>query len=1049
LIIPDRDLTGTLQAALGDGYALGRELGRGGMGVVFLARDVALDREVAVKVLSPELAPNRLLAERFIAEARLIARVRHPNIVSVYSAGTADGLLFYVMDHIPGDTLRDLLRQRGRLEPELASQIAAEIASALDAAARAGVVHRDIKPENILIEQTGSGYRALLADFGIAHAMTSEDHRTGPGMAMGTPAYMSPEQAAGEGVDARSDLYSLGIVTFEMLAGRPPFEGPRRTVISRQIVDPAPPLDRIRPGTPPHLVMAVAKALEKTAEQRWQSGEEFRRALLGGPQVTVRPPRRRARIGIVAALGLTLLALGFTALRPAGPAPGANPRHSFLILPFGNLREDETIGWLAAGSVSMLDLALSQWRDLKVVGQERVFDMLQESHVLSGEVIGLDQARRLARQAGVWTVVLGEFDRTADSLHLVARTYDVRTGDRLDVAEAWSHLGDDVRPLFDQLAAKLLDLSGAPAGLESDLAGATSTSLEAYRAYLRGLGELNTWNLGAAEAAFAEAVAIDSTFSLAFFRLAVTRGWRSTARDTLTGHALAEATRFGDRLPAREQTMIRAYRAMINTDYPEAQQLYGQLVARDSADADAWYGLGDAWFHDTEEEDHAQAMTHSLRAFRRTLALDPRFGLAYEHVSAMLTQAAVDRPVMALMPGDRFVQTAGVPGPATLRAPTLAAAGARARVAAMAAARAWTEYQPGTPRAYRALLEASLASGDPRAALEVVPRIAALWPEPVKPLADFLEARIRFSMGDAASAATILRNALAQFEPSAVPPSSLEQQAITDVLAGANVFAFLGDLAGAEAVIHAADQLRRTILPPGSIVDAYGDDRVWADARLAALHSSAGAPSFELRELWRRVSRAAGAAPEKERPALAWAGASAAQGLLIGPAADRSAVDELQALTGVPPRAEIRALAAVTTGDSATARAALAERDRETTSSSEKAPALLQAAAFAMGDPRPIAAEVRFLLGDYSGTVSLLENFQPSRFGSRSFDSRWGLLARVRLLRGLALERLGRTGDADREFRDVVAQWQGADDRLLSVVQEARAGLARLRGIKG
>ncbi len=1049
MISSDRDLTVTLQAALGDGYALGRELGRGGMGVVFLARDVALDREVAVKVISPELAPNRLLAERFIAEARLIARVRHPNIVSVYSAGTADGLLFYVMDHIPGDSLRDLLRQRGRLEPELASQIAAEIASALDAAARAGVVHRDIKPENILIEQAGSGYRALLADFGIAHAMTSEDHRTGPGMAMGTPAYMSPEQAAGEGVDARSDLYSLGIVTFEMLAGRPPFEGPRRTVISRQIVDPAPPLDRVRPGTPPHLVTAVAKALQKTPEQRWQSGEEFRQALLGGPQVRVRPPRRRTRIGIVAALGLLLLALGFTAVRPVGPAAGVNPRHSFLILPFGNLREDETIGWLAAGSVSMLDLALSQWRDLKVVGQERVFDMLQENHVESGEVIGLDQARRLARQAGVWTVVLGEFDRTADSLHLVARTYDVRTGDRLDVAEAWSHLGDDVRPLFDQLAAKLLDLSGAPAGLQSDLAGATSTSLEAYRAYLRGLGELNAWNLGAAETAFAEAVAIDSTFSLAFFRLAVTRGWRSTARDTLTGHALAEATRFGDRLPAREQTMIRAYRAMINTDYPEAQQLYGQLVARDSADADAWYGLGDAWFHDTEAADRAQAITRSLRAFRKTLALDPRFGLAYEHVSAMLTQAAVDRPMMALMPGDRFVSADGGSGQATLPASALAAAAARARVAAMAAARAWTEYQPGTPRAYRALLEASLASGDPRAALEVVPRIAALWPAPVKPLADFLEARIRFSMGDAASAATILRNALARFDPSAVPPGSLEQQAITDLLAGANVFAFLGDLAGAEAVIQAADQLRRTILPPGAVVDAYGDDRVWADARLAALHSSAGAPPFELRELWRRVSRAAGAAPEQERPALAWAGASAAQGLLIGPAADRSAVDELQALTGVPPRAEIRALAAVTVGDSAAARAALAEHDSETSSSSEKEPALLQAAAFAMGDPRPIAAEVRFLLGDYSGTVSLLENFQPSRFGSRSFDSRWGLLARVRLLRGLALERMGRTGDADREFQEVVAQWQGADDRLLSVVQEARAGLARLRGTKG
>ena len=1046
---PDRDLSQRLQAALGGAYALERELGRGGMGVVFLARDLALDREVAVKVISPELAPNQLLAERFIAEARLIAKVRHPNIVSVYSAGTADGLLYYVMDHVPGDTLRDLLNQHGRLEPELASQIAAELASALDAAARAGVVHRDIKPENILIEQTGSGYRALLADFGIAHVMSGEDNRTGPGVAMGTPAYMSPEQAAGEGVDARSDIYSLGIVTFEMLAGRPPFEGPRRTVISRQIVDPAPPLDQVRPDTPVHIVATVARALEKTADQRWQCGEEFRRAILGGPLTPAPRPRRRTRRIAVLALTAALLVLAVNALRPSGPPTGVNPRHSFLVLPFGNLRGDQTLSWLEAGSVSMLDLALSQWRDLKIIGQERVFDILEQANLPSGESIGLEQARRLARDAGVWTVVLGEFERTTDSLHLIARTYDVRTGARLDVAEAWSHLGDDVRPAFDQLAASLLDLSGAPAELRSDLAEATSTSLEAYRAYLRGQGELNAWNLASAETAFAEAVAIDSTFSLAFFRLAVTRGWRSTARDSVTDHALAEATRFGNRLPAREQTMIRAYRAMMDTEYREAQQLYRQLLATDSTDADAWYGLGDAWFHDLEATDQALAMTNSLRAFRKTLDLDPRYGLAYEHVNAMLTQAAVDQPGLALMPDDRFVLARGGAGGSVLPAPTLTAAVARARTEAMAAARAWTEYQPGTTRSHRALLEASLASGNPQAALDVVPRIASLYPEPVRPLADFLEARIRFSMGQASGAATILRGALNRLDLEAAEPGMLEQQSVTDLLAGANVFAFLGDLEGAETVIRAADQLRRTILPAGAIVDAYGDDRVWADARMAALHSSTGAPPFELRELWRRVSRAAGAATDKERPILAWAGASAAQGLLVGPAGDRSAVDELQVLTGVSPRAEIRALAAVTSGDPAGARAALAEPQSPAANPGEKEPMLNQGAAFAMGDPRPIAAEVRFLLGDYSGTVSTLESFQPDRFGSRTFDSRWGLLARIRLLRGLALEKMGRIDDADREFRGVVAQWGGADDRLLPVVQEARAGLARLHGTRG
>ena len=221
---PTLDPFASLQGALEPQYRLERELGRGGMGVVFLATDTTLDRRVAIKVVHPELAAHQSIARRFSPRPHH-RPVRHPNIVAVHTAGTADGLLYYVMDEVEGESLRQRLAREGRLDPAEAGRIVADVAAALDAARARRVVHRDVKPENVLLDRhTG---RALLADFGIARAMVAEGGvSTGQGVAVGTPAYMSPEQAAGEEVDRRSDLYALGIVGYEMLAGHPPSRGP-------------------------------------------------------------------------------------------------------------------------------------------------------------------------------------------------------------------------------------------------------------------------------------------------------------------------------------------------------------------------------------------------------------------------------------------------------------------------------------------------------------------------------------------------------------------------------------------------------------------------------------------------------------------------------------------------------------------------------------------------------------------------------------------------------------------------------------------------------
>ncbi len=268
---------------------------------------------------------------------------------------------------------------------------------------------------------------------------------------------------------------------------------------------------------------------------------------------------------------------------------------------------------------------------------------------------------------------------------------------------------------------------------------------------------------------------------------------------------------------------------------------------------------------------------------------------------------------------------------------------------------------------------------------------------------------------------------------------------VLDVLSGVNAFAFVGDLPGAEEVIRLADRLRQLAdSATAAPVAASGDGRVWQSGRLAALYAAVGAPPEELRELWRRVSRIAAGAEGPERPRLALAGAAAAQGLLVGDAADPSALAELEAITGRPVPAEFQALAAVLRGDRATARSVLAQ-----VADPEKRGALPASAAFAMGDPRPVVAETHFRLGNFGETLDQLEGFEPDAFDSRGFDPRWGLVARVRLLRGLALEKLGRLTEAGGQYQLVLGQWEGADSRLRPVVEEARAGLARIRGARG
>jgi len=318
-----------LTAALADRYRIERELGAGGMATVYLAEDLKHDRRVAVKVLRPELAAA-IGAERFLAEIRTTAALQHPHILPLFDSGIADGLLFYVMPFVSGETVRDRLSREKQLPVADAIRIAAEVASALDYAHRHGVIHRDIKPENILLHD-GS---ALVADFGIALAASKAggSRMTETGMSLGTPHYMSPEQAMGEReITARSDVYALGCVLYEMLLGEPPFTGPTAQAIVAKVLSEKPGgIIARRDRVPPGVEDAVLTALEKLPADRFATAAEFARAIgEDGPTTTRRPagpggPGSRSRTGTLLPWAIALVATGIAAwawLRPAAAPP--------------------------------------------------------------------------------------------------------------------------------------------------------------------------------------------------------------------------------------------------------------------------------------------------------------------------------------------------------------------------------------------------------------------------------------------------------------------------------------------------------------------------------------------------------------------------------------------------------------------------------------------------------------------------------------------------------------------------------------------------------
>ncbi|HUR93776.1 MAG TPA: serine/threonine-protein kinase [Gemmatimonadales bacterium] len=420
-----------LQAHLAGRYDLRGEAGRGAMAVVYRAQDLKHDRPVALKVLRPELS-GTLGPDRFLREIRIASHLSHPNILPVHDSGEVDGLLYYVMPFVAGESLRARLTREPQLPLEIALEITGDVAGALDYAHREGVIHRDIKPENILLQDG----HAVVADFGLARAVTAavDDDISSARLVVGTPLYMSPEQGAGEmQLDGRTDVYSLGCVLYEMLAGEPPFSGPSaQAILAKHLQHPLPPLRTIRPDLPPWVQERLERALVKVPAGRYRTAADFARGLV--PPSVKHGRGRVSRLLTLGLLGAGLLASVLVGRQVAGRrgADAAPPRETaatiqsdptaIAVLYFDSEGPDSLTRSIANGLTEDLIDQLGQVEALSVISANGV-------RPFRGRAAPLDS---VVKALHVGTLVAGTVEGSEDSVRVTVRLVDAASGTQLD-----------------------------------------------------------------------------------------------------------------------------------------------------------------------------------------------------------------------------------------------------------------------------------------------------------------------------------------------------------------------------------------------------------------------------------------------------------------------------------------------------------------------------------------------------------------------------------------------------------------------------------------
>jgi tetratricopeptide (TPR) repeat protein len=621
-----------------------RELRGGGMSRVFVAREKALGRTVVLKVLSPDLSAG-ISVERFRREIQLAAGLQHPNILPLLSAGRAGNFLYYTMPFVEGESLRDRLSKGGELPVRSAVRILGGVARALACAHRQGIVHRDIKPDNILL----TGDDAQVADFGIAKAISASADRsalTSVGVALGTPLYMAPEQAAADPTtDARADLYSLGVVAYEILAGQPPFQGRTAAhLLAAHAAERPIPVRERRRAVPVALGDTIMQLLEKRPADRPQSADELLSVLDVSQAASDPSPTNRVSPYASSARAVSHRGRWFAAAGAAGLllilviawlTRGESPLHVdsavVAVAPFRVSGADSSLSYLREGMVDLLAAKLSGTAGLRAADPRGVLAAWRRKARGAGDLPEQD-AVRLSQALGAGRLIQGDVVGTGQQITINAAILDTR--DHRVTAQASVEGSPDSLPrLVDRLAGQLLALEAGES--EQRLASLTSTSLPALRAYLDGQSLIRTGGFRRAAEKFGLALQLDSTFALAGLGVSRAAGWFGEPSD---GPGGILAWKYRSKLSPVDRALLDVY---LGPRWPALSPVRDLIAACERLaqvapdNAEAWEVLGDNIYHYGGLVELPDALPRAAQAFARAIALDSSFAPALEHGTSL------------------------------------------------------------------------------------------------------------------------------------------------------------------------------------------------------------------------------------------------------------------------------------------------------------------------------------------------------------------------------------------------------------------------------
>ena len=612
-------------------YKIISKIGAGGMGEVYLAEDTQLDREVALKFLPPHLCQDEDCRARFKREAQAVAKLNHPNVITIYEVSDYQGRPFFAMEHVEGQSLRDLAKGK---EPAVDSivELAIQICDGLSAAHDKKVIHRDIKPSNIVIDAYG---RPKILDFGLA-VIQGGKHLTKTGSTLGTVRYMSPEQVQGQEVDHRSDLFSLGVVLYELIAGCTPFEKENEAATLKAITQDNPePLARYKSDFPDELQRTVSKLLEKDTQLRYQSSAgvisdlKLLRRDSGPVASRQEKPLGRLRRFLVPAM-ISIIVVLLLVLKPwkdtDQPTDVALAAENRLaVMYFDNLadpNDTQKIGEIAT-NLLITDLTESQYVD--VVSSQRLYDILKLLGREDKKIIGRDVATEVAKKAGSRWMLLGSILQIDPQIIITSQLVDVETGSSVASQKINGEEGDNIFTLIDRLTVEIKNDLSLPAEAlkETDrpVADVTTHSSEAYRYYLEGLDLNLKFYTTEAEARYLKALEFDSTFAMVYYRLSALKSGAQRKQYA------ALALKYAEKANWEEQTIIKAWYARITGNYEEAIRLAKTILDRDSVNIAALEAIGIMYSNDL------QNMQEAIFHFQKIIEIDSLYELVYNHLA--------------------------------------------------------------------------------------------------------------------------------------------------------------------------------------------------------------------------------------------------------------------------------------------------------------------------------------------------------------------------------------------------------------------------------